>query len=49
MKMASPGVSKLWSCGTLFEGMEHVLSDSATLDEAALERELKDSECGHYH
>ena len=39
--MKPSAVSKLWSCATLQEGMQHVLTASATLDEEALERELK--------
>ena len=38
-----PAVSKLWSCGTLDEGFQHVQNASAHLDEMALARELQDS------
>ena len=41
-KMVNPAVSKLWSCGTLHDGIAHVLQASSTLDEKALLRELED-------
>ena len=40
--MASAGVSKLWSCGSLADGYTHVMDASAPLDEQALQRELQD-------
>ena len=38
-----PAVSKLWSCGTLEDGFQHVDASSVPLDEMALARELQDS------
>ena len=41
-RMEKPAVSKLWSCSSLTAGFDKVMADSATLDEAAMERELQD-------
>ena len=35
-------VSRAWSCGTFFAGMDHVDLASATLDEDAMLKELED-------
>ena len=41
--MATPAVSKLWSCQSLKEGIDHVAGQSATPDKDELLKELQDS------